>query len=73
MTKSGGIAADQLKSIIERVERLEEEKSGLASDIKDIFAEAKGNGKVEVILMMLDDIKVKKTYGFGHKFHFLIN
>lgn len=38
------IAADQLRSIIERVERLEEEKAGLASDIKDIFAEARGNG-----------------------------
>ena len=38
------IAADQLKSIVERIERLEEEKAGLASDIKDIFAEAKGNG-----------------------------
>lgn len=44
MTKTGAIAADQLKSIVERVERLEEEKSGLASDIRDIFAEAKGNG-----------------------------
>jgi len=42
--KTGGIAGDQLKSIIERIERLEEEKSGIASDIKDIFAEAKGNG-----------------------------
>lgn len=44
MTKVGGLAADQLRSIIERIERLEEEKAGLASDIKDIFAEAKGNG-----------------------------
>jgi uncharacterized protein (UPF0335 family) len=44
MAKVGGIAADQLKSIIERIERLEEEKAGIASDIKDIFAEAKGNG-----------------------------
>jgi uncharacterized protein (UPF0335 family) len=44
MAKTGGIAAEQLKSIIERIERLEEEKAGLASDIKDIFAEAKGNG-----------------------------
>lgn len=43
-TKTGGIAADQLKTIVERIERLEEEKSGIASDIKDIFAEAKGNG-----------------------------
>lgn len=42
--KAGGIAADQLKSIIERIERLEEEKAGVAQDIKDIFAEAKGNG-----------------------------
>jgi len=44
MAKVGGIAADQLKSIIERIEKLEEEKAGIASDIKDIFAEAKGNG-----------------------------
>ncbi len=44
MAKVGGIAVEQLRSIIERIERLEEEKSGIASDIKDIFAEAKGNG-----------------------------
>ena len=37
----GGIAADRLRSIIERVERLEEEKKALSSDIKDIFSEAK--------------------------------
>lgn len=43
-TKVGGIAVEQLKSIIERIERLEEEKAGIASDIKDVFAEAKGNG-----------------------------
>jgi uncharacterized protein (UPF0335 family) len=42
--RSGGIAAEQLKSIIERIERLEEEKAALGSDIKDVFAEAKGNG-----------------------------
>ncbi len=40
----GGIAADQLRSYIERIERLEEEKAGIAADIKDVFAEAKGNG-----------------------------
>lgn len=43
-TKTGGIAADQIRSIIERIEKLEEEKSGITSDIKDIYAEAKGNG-----------------------------
>ena len=41
---TGGIAADQLRSIIQRIEKLEEEKADIASDIKDIFAEAKGNG-----------------------------
>lgn len=40
----GGIAVDRLRSLIERVERLEEEKAGIASDIRDIFAEAKGAG-----------------------------
>jgi uncharacterized protein (UPF0335 family) len=37
-------AKDQLKSIIERVERLEEEKKAMSDDIRDIYAEAKGNG-----------------------------
>lgn len=40
----GGVAVDQLRSIIDRVERLEEEKTNIASDIRDVFAEAKGNG-----------------------------
>lgn len=38
------VAADQLKSIIERIERLEEEKRALAADISDIYKEAKGSG-----------------------------
>ena len=40
----GGVAVDQLKSIISRVENLEEQKSAVAADIRDIYAEAKGNG-----------------------------
>lgn len=39
-----GIAADRLRSLIERIERLEEEKAGISSDIRDIYAEAKGAG-----------------------------
>lgn len=39
-----GIAGKRLKSFIERVERLEEEKAALAEDIKEVFAEAKGTG-----------------------------
>lgn len=39
-----GFAKEQLKSLIERIERLEEEKKAIADDIKDVFAEAKANG-----------------------------
>ena len=39
-----GAAAGQLKSFIERIERLEEEKKAIAEDIKDVYAEAKGTG-----------------------------
>jgi uncharacterized protein (UPF0335 family) len=42
--KTGGIAADRLRSIVERIERLEEEKKALSADIKDIFGEAKASG-----------------------------
>jgi uncharacterized protein (UPF0335 family) len=41
---TGGIAAQKLRSFVERIERLESEKADLASDIKEVFAEAKGNG-----------------------------
>lgn len=53
-TEVGGIAADRLRSIIERVERLEEEKKALSSDIKDIMAEAKSAGfDVKVIRQVI--------------------
>ncbi|MBJ3776825.1 DUF2312 domain-containing protein [Acuticoccus mangrovi] len=41
---NGGVAGEQLRQIVERIERLEEEKQGIADDIKDVYAEAKGNG-----------------------------
>ena len=44
MSDPAGVAADQLKSFVERIERLEEEKQTIADDIKDVYAEAKGNG-----------------------------
>ncbi|HTT78441.1 MAG TPA: DUF2312 domain-containing protein [Stellaceae bacterium] len=44
MSDIGGIAGERLKSFIERIERLEEEKRALAEDIKEVFAEAKGSG-----------------------------
>lgn len=41
---SEAIAADQLRLLIERIERLEEEKKGIADDIKDVYGEAKATG-----------------------------
>jgi uncharacterized protein (UPF0335 family) len=40
----GNIAADQLRLLIERIERLEEEKKGISDDVKDVFLEAKATG-----------------------------
>ncbi|MEP3523819.1 MAG: DUF2312 domain-containing protein [Hyphomicrobiales bacterium] len=44
MSDIGGVAGDQLRTIVERVERLEEEKKTIAEDIKEVYAEAKANG-----------------------------
>lgn len=54
MPKIGGIAGDQLRAVIERIEKLEEEKAGIAADISDVLAEAKGNGfDVKIIRQIL--------------------
>ena len=39
--ETGGIAADRLRSLVDRIERLEEERKALGNDIKDIYQEAK--------------------------------
>ncbi len=62
-SNSGGtmddpVAGDQLKSSVERVERLEEEKKTIADDIKEVYAEAKGNGFDPKILRMV--IRIRK-------------
>jgi uncharacterized protein (UPF0335 family) len=44
MPDVGGVAVERLKSFIERIERLEEEKRALSGDIKEVYAEAKGTG-----------------------------
>jgi len=41
---SGNVAGDQLRLLIERIERLEEEKKGIGDDIKDVYLEGKGTG-----------------------------
>ena len=44
MAEVGGVAGERLRSFVERVERLEEEKAALAADIKEVYSEAKGSG-----------------------------
>lgn len=58
MADVGGIAADRLRSFIERIERLEEEKAALAADIREIYAEAKGVGFDPKIMRQV--IKLRK-------------
>lgn len=55
---TGGIAADRLRSIVDRVERLEEERKSLGSDIRDIFLEAKNAGFDIKVLRQL--IRIRK-------------
>ncbi len=54
----GNVSADRLRSLIERIERLEEERKALGSDIKDIFAEAKSAGFDVKVMRQL--IRIRK-------------
>ena len=58
MPDIGGIAGEQLKSLIERIERLEDEKRALSEDIKEVYAEAKGTGFDPKIMRQI--IKIRK-------------
>jgi uncharacterized protein (UPF0335 family) len=55
--KTGGIAADRLRSLVERIERLEEERKALGGDIRDIYAEAKSAGFDVKVLRQLIRIR----------------
>lgn len=52
MSNIANVAADELRLLIERVERLSEERAGISEDISDVFKEAKGRGF---------DVKAMKT------------
>ena len=58
MAKAGGIAGDHLRSFIERIERLEEEKKALGDDIRDVYSEAKANGFEAKIMRQI--VKIRK-------------
>ena len=55
---SDSVAQDQLRAFIERIERMEEEKRAIADDIKEIYAEAKGNGFDTKVLRQI--IRIRK-------------
>ena len=54
---SDSVAQDQIKAFIERIERLEEEKASIAGDIKEVYAEAKGNGFDTKVLRKIIQIR----------------
>lgn len=56
----GQVAADELRLLIERMERLEEEKKGIADDIKDVMAEAKSRGYDGKAIRKILQIRKKK-------------
>lgn len=55
---SDAVAGDQLRAFVERIERMEEEKKAISDDIREIYAEAKGNGFDTKVLRMI--IKIRK-------------
>ncbi len=61
-SNAGGIAADQLRSFVDRIERLETEKKGIADDIKDVFTEAKGNGFDVPTMRLLLKLRKQKPH-----------
>jgi uncharacterized protein (UPF0335 family) len=62
MDTKTSFAKGQLKTIVERIERLEEEKKTIAADIKEVYAEAKGNGFDTKILRKVISIRKKDRH-----------
>lgn len=58
----GNVAADQLRLFIERVERLEEEKKGIADDIRDVYSEAKSQGYEPKIMRQCVRLRRMETH-----------
>ena len=58
----GNVAADQLRLFIERIERLEEEKKGIADDVKDVYSEAKANGYDPKIMRMVVRLRKMESH-----------
>ncbi len=61
------VAREQLRAFIERIERLEEEKKSIADDVRDVYAEAKGNGYD--VKVMREVIKLRKQEAHERQEH----
>ena len=58
----GTVAADELRLLIERIERLEEEKKGMSDDIKDVYSEAKARGYDSKIMRQIVRLRKMETH-----------
>jgi uncharacterized protein (UPF0335 family) len=58
----GSIAADELRLLIERIERLEEEKKAIADDVKDVYGEAKARGYDTKTMRMIVRLRKMETH-----------
>lgn len=58
----GTVAADQLRLFIERIERLEQEKKGIADDVKDVYAEAKATGYDTKVMRLVIRLRAMETH-----------
>ncbi len=61
MAEAGGIAAGQLRALIERIERLEEEKQAIAADIGEVYAEAKAGGFDTKVMRQVVRLRKQET------------
>ncbi len=61
MADVGGIAADRLRSFVERIERLEEEKAALGADVREVYSEAKSVGFDSKIIRQI--VRLRKLDG----------
>ena len=61
MSDVGGIASDRMRTIVERIERLEEEKTALSADLREVYSEAKGTGFDAKILRQI--VRLRKLDG----------
>jgi uncharacterized protein (UPF0335 family) len=56
------VAADELRLLIERIERLEEEKKGISDDIRDVYSEAKARGYDAKIMRQIIKLRAMETH-----------